>query len=270
MNKLSTSVCILAMLTAFDNSAKWKIDADGKIETKDGNPILVDASGAEKTMGIDTINRLNSEAKEHRIGKEKAEEKLLAFKDIDPTKAKEALEKLSKLGAKELIDSGEVERLKEQIKGEFTAQLTEKDGALNTATDRINKMLVDNMFSGSDFVRNGLMIPKDFFQSNFRENFKVEDGKVIAYDKAGNRLMSKERVGEYAEGDEAFKLLVDQHPSKEQILKKDAGNGSGNDGGAGGAGSGRMIRTADFDKLTPQQQSETAAKAAKGEIQIVD
>ncbi len=265
---LSTS--IITSLVAFDNSNGWKLDADGHIVLKDGNPVYIESTGAEKTVAVDTISKLNAEAKEHRTGKEEAIAKLKAFEGLDPEVARKAIETVKNVDAKKLIDSGEVEILKAQMKSEFTAQLTEKDTALSALQNRLDNMMVSDVFSKSELVRNQLAVPADMFESTFRKNFKIEDGKLVAYDKAGNRLLSKERAGEYAEPEEALRLLVEAHPQKEVILKAQTGNGSGNEGGAGQRGGARTIKRADFEKLSPAAQAENAGKVRSGEIVLTD
>ena len=53
----------------------WKLDENNNIVLKDGNPVYIDANGVEKTVAVDTIARLNNEAKEHRIAKEEAQQR---------------------------------------------------------------------------------------------------------------------------------------------------------------------------------------------------
>ncbi len=66
----------LLLVTAYDNKTAWKLDADGKLELKDGNPVFVDSAGKELVIDQNTISRLNGEARGHREGKEAAEAKL--------------------------------------------------------------------------------------------------------------------------------------------------------------------------------------------------
>ncbi|QWY83174.1 hypothetical protein [Rhizobium phage RHph_X2_24] len=262
---------ILALLTATAfNNAGWKLDADGKIELKDGNPVYVDASGREMTVDSGTIGRLNGEAKTHREAKEAAEAKLKAFEGLDPEAARKALDTVKNIDAKKLIDAGEVDKVRNEISQQFTAQLAEKDNALKASDDRYNNLLVSNLFANSDFIRERVAVPRDMFEASFKNNFKIEDGKVVAYGKDGNRLMSKQKIGEFADATEALEILVEQHPQKDIILKASDGNGTGNNGNGGNRGGSRTVKRADFEKLNPQQQAEVAGKARTGELQIVD
>ena len=73
--KMISTVSVLALLTAYDNQPGWKLDADGKIEMRDGNPIFIDSSGTEKVMDGGVITRLNGEAQAHRTEKEDLQKK---------------------------------------------------------------------------------------------------------------------------------------------------------------------------------------------------
>lgn len=254
-----------------DNQPGWKLTEDGAIEMKDGNPVYVDGSGREMTVKHDTISNLNAESKSLREAKEKAENALKDYEGLDAKVAREAIEKLKKIDAKELIDAGKVDEVKSQIQSEYEKQLSEKDNLTKELQQRLDAMQVDSVFSQSDFVRNNIAVPQDMFEASFRNYFKVEDGKVVAYDKSGNRLMSKQNVGEFATPDEALKLLVESHPQKDTILKADTGSGSGADGSGGYRGAnGKNIKRSDFDALPPMKQAETMKKVIAGEAKLVD
>lgn len=265
MKKLSN---LLSTIYAFNNT--WKTDEDGNIELKDGNPVFVDGSGREMTVQGDTISRLNGEAKTHRLSKEEAEKKLQGFEGLDANEAREAIEKLKQVDLTKMVEAGEVDKIKAQVSGEYQKQLEEKDAANQSLQSKLDSMYIDNVFNSSQFARENIAVPQDMFQSFFRNNFKVENGTVRAYDKAGNALMSKDNVGEYATPDEALRLLVNAHPQKDVILRADTGSGSGSSGAGGNRGSGRAMRRSDFEKLPPNKQAEFSAKIRAGEASLVD
>jgi len=260
---------LLTSAIAFNNSG-WKLDDNGAIVVKDGNPVFVDSSGREMTMAQDTIARLNGEAKAHREAKEALESRLKSFEGLDSEKARKAVDLVAKLDAKQLIDAGKVDEVKNQITQQFQTQLTEKDGLIKTLQSKLDDMAIDSVFSNSDFIRDNIAVPRDMFVSFFRQNFKVEDGKVVAYGRDGNRLMSKANMGEYASAEEALALLVDQHSQKEIILKADVGSGSGSQGGGGARGGGRTVKRADFEKMNPVQKTDVLGKIGKGEMVLTD
>lgn len=249
----------------------WKLDENGAIVMKDGNPVYIDSIGQEKTVSTDTITRLNKEAKDHRVAKEEALEKLKAFEGIDPVKAREALDTVSKLDAKELISAGKVDEVKAEIAKSFSEKLAEKDAALTKLTEQYNNMVIDNVFANSDFIRNEVAVPSDMFKALYRHNFKVENGQAVVYDNKGDRLWSKEHEGEYATPEEGLRILAMAHPNHDSILRANPGNGSGA-GNAGGGNGGfvRTIRRGEFEQLPPAKQVEILGKVKKGELRLTD
>lgn len=255
---------------AYDSgSVKWKMDGD-KIATDDkGNPVLLLADGSERSVQGDTVSRLNGEIKDYRIRAEKAEQTVEAFKDIDPAKAREALDKIGKIDTKALIDAGEVDKVRQEIGASFQKEIAERDARLSATEQRVNSLLVEREFGRSEFIANRVAVPREMFEATFGRNFKVEDGKVVPYDASGNKLYSRKNHGEVAGVDEAFEMLVENYSHKDQILKAPETGGSGGSGG-GNRGGGRVIRRAEFDGMSPGEQAGVAAAMGKGEVKIVD
>lgn len=269
-NKLSVLHVLTAL--AFNNSAAgWKLDENGAIVMRDGNPVFLDSAGKEMTVDQSTISRLNGEAKNHRIAKEEAENRLRAFEGIDPDAARKAIETVTKLDAKKLIDSGEVDKLRQDIGAQYTKQLSDKDTAISDLQKRIDDMLIGSVFNQSEFVRENIVVPREMFEATFRKNFKVENGKVVALDNAGNILLSKTRVGENATPEEALSLLVESYPQKDVIMRAQTNSGTGSNGQGGNRpGGARSLKRADFDNLAPAQKAEVAAKVGRGELSLTD
>lgn len=258
-------------LRAFDpGKSGWKLDANGKIEMKDGNPIFIDANGGELTLGTDTITRLNGEAKALRTRAEKAEGDLKGFEGLDPALARKAIDTVSKLDAKKLIDAGEVEKVREEIKKSYDGQIAEKDAALGKVSTELSTLRKTTAFSTSKFVQERVAVPAEMFQNTFGNYFKEEEGKLVAYYPHGEKVFSKKRAGEVADFDEALELLTGNYAHKDSILKAPNNSGSGNGGGGGGRGGNRTITRADFDKLNPVERGAHAQLAGKGELTIVD
>lgn len=277
MRKAIRSALLITTAPRAFNNPGWKMDGDKIAVDGDGNPIFVNSAGQEQSVKGDTISNLNNEAKNHRTGKETAEAALNKYRDasgklIDPEAAFKAIDTVKNIDSKKLIDAGEVDKVRDSIRAEYNAQLSEKDNALKTANETINGMKIASLFDSSEFVRDGIAVPRDMFQATFGNRFKVgEDGKVEAFDASGNRLMSKTNVGEYAKGDEALKLMVEAHPQKDVILKPQQHGGSGNGGNGGQRGqTGRTMKRADFDALDPGAKAQAGAAMAKGEITVVD
>ncbi len=267
---LLTTASIVALVAAYENNPGWKKDDQGNIVLKDGNPIYVSTDGQEQTVNGNTIADRNTEARKLRERVEASEALLKKYEGLDPEIARKAVEDMKKIDSKTLIDAGKVDEVKKQITDQYVAQLAEKDKALGERDAKINDLLISDVFKSSEFLQNGIAVPRDFVESAYRGNFKIDNGKVVAIDKAGNPISSKERLGELATPDEALRMLVEQRPDKDAIIKANTGNGSGNGGAGGSRGQGSILKRSEFDKLSPAMQGEAAAKMGKGELKIVD
>ncbi len=268
---LLASVGRVSLAASFDSGqAGWKLDADGKIEMKDGKPVWRDANGGEQALAGDTVSRLNGEARQLRLRAETAETALAPYKDIDPAKARDALDKIGKIDQKTLIDAGEVEKVRDEISKGFTAQVQERDKRIAEQEQRIVGMTIDTAFATSKYIGENIDTPMDLFKPAFAKNFKYEDGKLVPYDNLGNKVFSKDRMGEVANFDEAVAQLVESSPYKDKMLKAQQASGTGNGGGGGNRGGGRVMKRSDYDRLDPNQQMQAGMAVSKGEMSIVD
>lgn len=243
------------------------------IEMKDGNPVWLDANGAESVLGGDTITRLNGEAATNRKRYETAEAKLEGFKDItDPAKALEAIELVSKLDQKKLIDAGEVDRVKKSIEEQFTEKLTAADKRAEAAEKRADDTLIDNVFANSKYIADKIAVPRDMVRATFGNRFKVEDGKVVVLDTDGKtKLLSKAKQGEYADFDEGLELIVNGYSAKDAILKGGNHSGGGNQGGGGGGKPGQAVYTRDeLQAKNPTEQAAILADVRGGKAVLND
>lgn len=253
---------------------KLKLDDAGHAVVQDGKPVYVHDDGKEVPFDVvatvNTISRLNGEAKGHREAKEAAEAKLKTFEGIeDAEAAKKALDTLKNIDEGKLIQAGKVEEIKaaakkaaeEQVAAANKAAAERAEAAERKAADieqRYNGEKVAGAFRGSKYATEKLAIPADFVQARFGGNFKVEDGKLVGYGSDGNKLFSRAKPGEIADFDEALEMLVDQYPQREHILK---GTGSKGDGARSSNGTGtggdKKITRREFEALPP------ATKAAR-------
>lgn len=249
------------------------VEIDGKsyAEIQDGKPLYEGEDG--KTIPFDapgtvaTIARLNGEAKSHRTAKETAEAALKAFEGIaDPAAAIKALETVGSLDQKKLIDAGEVEKVKAEIAKGYEEKLSASEKRAADLETALYGEKIGGSFARSKFIADKVAIPADFLQAKFGSNFKIEDGKVVAYGADGNKLYSRAKPGETPDFDEALELLVDAHPTRDSILKGDirAGGGAQNNGGGGGK---RTMTRAEFSALPPADQMKAATAA---DVSIVD
>lgn len=275
MNKIAmllATVAPLAIHAVFDSGkAGWKMDGDKLALDEAGNPIYIQTDGTERSVGGDTISKLNGEARQHRERAEKAEQTLKAFEGItDAEAARKALDTVKKLDAKQLIDAGEVDKVRDEVAKGYQQQLTEAQKNAEALQDRVNNMTKQTAFATSKFIQERVAVPPEMFQATFERNFKVEDGKLVPYGPDGNKIYSKKRMGEVADVDEAFEIMLETYPHKDSVLKAPNVGGSGNNGSGGNRGGGRFMSRADFDKLAPAQSAEAAALAGKGELTITD
>lgn len=245
---------------------KLKLDAEGRVVLSDGKPVYVHDDGKEIAFdaagAFQKIAELGGEARRHREAKEAAEARLKAFDGIeDVAAARKALDVVKNLDAKKLVDAGEVEK----IKAEAIKALEERYAPVAKKAEDLEAQLysekIGGAFARSKFISERIAVPPDMIQSTFGQRFRIEEGKVVAFDASGNKLFSRVRPGEVADFDEALELLVDAYPHRDHILKGRNANGSGATGSAtGSAGSKTMTRAA-FDALPP---AERAAKMSDG------
>lgn len=222
---------------------KLKLDAQGHVVVQDGKPVYVTDDGQEVAFdAVETtaaIKRLNGDAKGHRERAEAAEKALKAFEGIDPEAAAKALDTVTKLDQKKLIDAGEVDKVRAEITKNWESKLSEAEKAKQALERQLHNELIGGNFARSKVIAEKLAIPADLVQAAFGSAFKVENGRVVAYDKNGQAIYSKANPSEPAGFDEALLSLVDAYPNKEHILKGSGASGSG----AGSSSAGKPTMT---------------------------
>lgn len=242
---------------------KLKLDANGNVVVQDGKPVYTKEDGSDIAFDVvgttSTIARLNAEARTHREGKEAAEGKLKLFEGIeDPAAAKTALETLSKLDQKKLIDAGEVDRVKAEISKAFETKLTEATTRGQALEQQLYAEKIGGAFARSPLIvgeKAKLAIPPDMVEARFGKAFTLEDGRIVAKDANGNKLYSAANPGELAGFDEALGMLVDGYAYKDQILKGSGASGGGAGSSSQGAGGKKSISRAQFESMDPQARA---------------
>jgi DNA-directed RNA polymerase subunit F len=216
----------------------WKTDENEALVLEDGNPVWVWPDKKETAYNPETtqkkVNELNSENSQLRLDAKKAKEQLEVFEGIDPEKARKAIETVSNLDAKKLVDAGDVEKLKAQLAEDANTKLSEKDKTIQELQGTLNAEMIGGRFSRSSYVKKRLCIPADMAERYFGDHFKIEGDRVVAYHQNGNLITSREKIGDPADFDEALEALVDAYPHKEQILVSDDTPGVGSPPGATG------------------------------------
>lgn len=245
------------------------------IATKDGNPIWLDSNNAESVMAGDTVSRLNHEAMTNRKDLEKARGELKAFEGLDPAKAREAIELVGKLDKGKLLDAGKVDELTNQIKAQFTEQLDGEKKINADLRNNLNKTKLENAFALSEFVKDKLALPLDVARSYFSNNIEFDDaGNMIFKGPDGNPVMSKTKIGEKADFNEALSILVENNPNRDALLKGGNHQGSGNNGGGGNEKPGvKTYRRSEIDAMqtsNPQAVASAMAEVSAGTAQLVE
>lgn len=261
----------------------YKFNADGTIamDAEKKLPIFIHPNGTEAAFDADstlgTITKLNGEAKGHRERAEAAEGKLKGFDGIeDGVAALAALNTVKSLSSGDLKTAAQVKEIQdaaaktaqEQVAAQAKAnatQIQDLTAQLEKRTGELNTHMIGGGFTGSKLLSDDkhpmrLAIPAEMARAYFEKNFKVEDGKPVAYDANGSKLFSQTRPGEIADFDEGLAQLVAACPFKDQILKGSGASGGGAQGGGGAAGGKKEIGRAAFFALDPAGQA-AAVKA---------
>jgi hypothetical protein len=240
---------------------KLKLDAEGHVVVQDGNPVYVHDDGKEVPFDanatVATIDRITGESKGYKTRAQAAETKLAEFDGIDDPKAAiAALKTVANLDDKKLVDAGEVEKVKQAA----IASVEEKYKPIVAENDKLKGELhgekIGGAFARSKFIADKVAVPADIVEARFGKNFKLEDGKVVAYGHDGNKIYSRAKPGEGADFEEALELLVDGYAHKDQILKGTQHSGTNKDPGKNPPNNG-----ADLSKLSPVERMN-AARAA--------
>jgi hypothetical protein len=253
---------------------KLKLDAEGHVVVQDGKPVYVHEDGKEVAFdaagAVGTIARITDESKKYKERAQTAEATAKAFEGIeDADAARKALETVKNLKDGELVTAGKVEEIKaaaakaakEQVEAAARAS-AEKIAELEKTTSALQTSLYDEKiggsFSRSKFIQDKVAIPADLLQAQFGKNFKVEDGKIVARDAAGNPIYSRAKPGEIADFDEALETIIGGYAHKDSILKGTGNSGSGARD-SGGPGGGKTMSRAAFEALDASGKAKTMA-----------
>lgn len=252
---------------------KLKLDDKGYAVLQDGKPVYVHDDGKEVAFDaaatVATISRLNGEAKSHRERAEAAEGLLKPFKEAglsDAAAAAKALEIVKNLDDKKLVDAGQVEKIKSETVKAMEAKYEPIVQQVKTLEAQLYSEKIGGAFSRSKFITEKVAVPADMIQATFGSAFKIEDGKVVAYDKTGNKVFSRSRPGELADFDEALETLIDGYAYKAHILKGSGASGGGaQPSNSNGGGKNTMTRAA-WDAASPSDRMAFS----KGGGKVVD
>lgn len=244
---------------------KLKLDESGNVVLSDGKPVYVHDDGKEVAFDaagtVATITRLNGEAKTHREAKEAAETRLKAFEGIDPAAARDAVDKLSQIDAKKLVEAGDMDAAIQAAVKPYAERLSAAEKQNTDLTTALGQETVSNRFAMSKYAAENLTpAGVDLIRTIYAGRLKVEEGRVVGTDPNGGKMFSNARPGELADFDEVIATFVETYPHKDHILKGTVGPGGGANQPNGGGG-GKTLKQSAFDALPAK---ERAAKMDAG------
>lgn len=242
---------------------------DGKVVVRNDKPVYVNDDGTEVEFDVvatqQSIARLNSEARERRLALETAQARITAFGELDPVKAREALDLVGKLDQKKLRDAGEVDQATALLNKGWEQKLADETKRRETLEGQLVEEKIGGNFSRSKFISEKMVVPPEMVQSYFGKHFKLVDGKVVAHDGNGQPIHSKANPAEIAGFDEALEIVVGNYAHRDSLLKATQKGGGGSDkGGGGGGGDGKkqMTRT-EFNALPLMEQGKFSREGGK-------
>ena len=263
---------------------KLKLTPEGHAIVLDGKPVYVHDDGKEIAFDAigtaATITRLNGEAKGHRERAEAAEARFKPFEGMEDADAyRKAFDLAKNIDEGKLLSAGKVEEIKAAAKKAAEEQvaaanrshadeLARTKAQLETVTGALYGEKIGGAFARSKFFADEktpssfkFAIPPDMVQARFGSAFKIEDGKTVAYDQAGNKIFSRSRPGDIADFDEALESLVDQYPYRDQILKGSGASGGGASQSNSIAGGKKTITRAQLEALPPSHRASALKEA---------
>lgn len=248
-----------------------KVNNEDVIETgADGNPVWIDDKGKELAVNGTRIPELMTEAAKHRREKEAAETKLAVFGDLDPVKAREAIDKLALVDQGQLVQAGKVEEVRNQLKTEFQAQIAAKDAEVKRLADEAKRDKLTTAFATSPFIKEKIAFGPDLVQEMLGKHFDLKDGRVVAIGADGLPITSQKVFGEIASFDEAIEAIISSRPDKDALLRGTKGGGTGGDNGGGGSGNKRVVTRAQEATMSIPERDEFFKAVDAGTAQLVD
>lgn len=248
-----------------------EIEGKNYAEVQDDKPLYIEDDGKEVAFDAigtkATIERVIGESTRYKERAQTAENSLKSFEGIDdPKKALEALQTVSNLDTKALIDAGEVEKVKSEMKTLYEEKLKDAEKKASTIESQYYDEKIGGSFTRSKFISDKLAVPADVIQSMFGKQIKIEDGKTVGYDKDGSQIRSRTNPAELASFDEVIETLIDAYPHKDKLLKGNDGQGSGAQNSNNGTGA-RTMPLSEFNALDAKTR---AAKMAESGFSVTE
>lgn len=268
---------------------KLKLDEDGNVVVKDGMPVYEDDKGKEIIHDapklLFKLTSMTEEKDRHFETANKLQRKLELFKGIEPDKAKEAMSIAEKIKGKEMIESGEFEKLKgqmqeisdqqmEELKQSYETKIGEFSDVSKKQQRTIEHLMITNHFAQSPWFSGPTpktVLSPDLAANLFKPYFKVEgEGpdniKMVGY-LGDEKIPSRKNVGEPADFNEAISTIIEHHPEKDRFLLSAMGGGPLRTGGNFNVDDGIVTISAD-DARIPSRYRAAKEKADKAGVPI--
>lgn len=235
-------------------SGKWRLDVNGGFKTLSEIEGLSSALGKERSRADTAEKALKA-----------LQGKLEGF---DLEAGRKAMEQVARMTEDQKAREAQWEANVQQRLDPVQKERDELAAKLKDAEARYDSMLVDRALADSAFIRDKVSrdpIHQQFVREHFRSAFRVEDGRVVAFDSGGQKMFGTD--GQPCDVDTALSRLVNALPNGQSLLAGSTASGSGASAGAGGVPAGaRVMKRSQFDALSPAEKLKTV----KSGTRIVD
>lgn len=206
------------------------------------------------------------------LGKERqrADELAKTVKAFDGMDAKAARDALTKVQNWDESQQKSAEKAEQEFQARLQPVAQERDTFKAKAEElegKFRDFSISNAINSSKFLSEKVSkdpVHQAYVREHFKSAFKMEDGRVVAYDSNGQRIFNSD--GNPAGVDEALEKLVMSHPQGLSLLAGSASSGSGAKPQNGVNGAKGTLRRSEFDKLSPVER----AAAVKNSVSVVD
>jgi hypothetical protein len=207
------------------------------------------------------------------LGKERqrADELAKAMKSYEGLDAKAARDALAKVSNWDESQQKNAEKMELEFQARLQPVAQERDTFKAKAEElegKFRDFSISNAINSSKLLSEKVSkdpVHQAYVREHFKSAFKMEDGKIVAYDSNNQRIFNAD--GNPAGVDEALEKLVMSHPQGLSLLAGSNASGSGAKPQSGSNGSGKgTLRRSDFDKLSPAER----VSAIKNGVSIVD
>ena len=260
--------------------------------------VFDDQDEEEKAFALDAIHlyskvpALQAEAKKYREEKDKLSKKLGMFgEDVEPEDIANRLKTLEEFGnitpkeareAKEMLknlkdvdedNKVQIEKVKAGVAESYESKIRDIDAQyqqkLGSYEDNIRRkdsairnLIIKGAFDRNEFIKERTVLTPDIAYDSFGKFFVVEDTdkglSVYAVDRSGEKIFSKAKPGEYAQPDEAIELIINDYPSKDNILRTSTG---GSNAGGNSSGGGNRQRMAELAQMPAGERLKQLRRA---------